>query len=70
MKNNIKKYLKKKGLMSKWVSETIGCSPAQMSQYVTGKREMGVFRALRLSGILGCSVEDLFPINKQKKELK
>ena len=70
MKNNIKKYLKKKGLMSKWVSETIGCSPVQMSQYIAGEQEMGVLRAIRLSGILGCSVEELFPIKKQKKELK
>jgi len=70
MKNNIKKYLKKKGLMAKWVAETIGCGNAQMSRYITGENEMGVLRAIRLSGILGCSVENLFPIKKTKKELK
>ena len=70
MKNNIKKYLKKKGLMAKWVAETIGCDGSSMTKYITGKKEMGVLRAIRLSGILGCSVEELFPIKKQKKELK
>ena len=70
MKNNIKKYLKKKGLLTKWVAETIGCDNAQMSRYITGENEMGVLRAVRLSGILGCSVEELFPIKKQKKELR
>jgi len=56
--------------MAKWVAETIGCDSSSMTKYVTGKKEMGVLRAIRLSGILGCSVEDLFPIKKQKKELK
>ena len=56
--------------MPKWVAETIGCSKNTMYKYITGEREMGVLRAIRLSGILGCSVEDLFPIKKQKKELK
>ena len=62
--------MKKKGLMAKWVAETVECTPVLMSEYITGKKEMGVLRAVRLSGILGCSVEDLFPIKKQKKELK
>ena len=56
--------------MAKWVAETIGCGNAQMSRYITGENEMGVLRAIRLSGILGCSVENLFPIKKTKKELK
>ena len=67
MKNNIRKYLKKKGLMARWVAETLGCENTQMSKYVSGEHEMGVLRAIRLAGILGCSVEELFPINKQNK---
>ena len=70
MKNNIKKYLKKKELMPKWVAETIGCSTITMYKYITGEREMGVLKAVRLSRILGCSVEDLFIITKQTKENK
>ena len=70
MNNNIKKYLEKRGLMAKWVAETIGCNSTSMSNYMTGKNEMGVLRAIRLAGILRCSVEELFPIKKQKKELK
>tara|TARA_R100000234_G_scaffold119964_1_gene104572 strand:- start:2060 stop:2290 length:231 start_codon:yes stop_codon:yes gene_type:complete len=70
MKNNIKKYLKKKELMPKWVAETIGCSKSTMYKYITGEREMGVLKAVRLSRILGCSVEDLFIITKQTKDNK
>ena len=66
--NRIKELLARNGLKLRWVAEQIGCHPTEISQWIAGRRTPSLPRAIRIANILGCTVEDLFPVNKQKNK--
>ena len=65
--NRIKELLARKGLKVKWIAEQIGCHPTEVSQWIAGRRTPNLPRAIKIANLLGCTVEDLFPITEQQK---
>ena len=66
--NRIKELLARNGLKVKWVAEQIGCHPTEVSNWISGRRTPSLSRAIKIASLLGCAVEDLFPITEQQGE--
>ena len=59
--NRIKELLARNGLKVKWIAEQIGCHPTEVSNWISGRRNPNLKRAIQLANLLGSNVEDLFP---------
>ena len=66
--NRIKELLARNGLKVKWVAEQIECHPTEISNWISGRRNPNLKRAMQLANLLGCSVEDLFPRTKKPQK--
>ena len=67
--NRIKELLARNGLKVIWVARQIGCHPTEISNWISGRRNPNLERAIKLANLLGCTVEDLFPrTTKQQGE--
>ena len=65
--NRIKELLARNGLKVKWIAEQIGCHPTEVSNWISGRRVPNLQRAIKIASLLGCAVEDLFPITEQQQ---
>ena len=59
--NRIIELLVRNGLKVKWLAGELECHPTEVSQWISGRRSPSLSRAIKISNILGCAVEDLFP---------
>ena len=66
--NRIKELLARNGLKVRWVAEQSGCHPTEVSQWSAERRIPSLPRAIKIASLLGCTVEDLFPTEKQGEE--
>ncbi len=65
--NRIKELLARKGLTVKWIAKQIGCHATEVSQWIAGRRNPNLIRAIKLADLLDCSVEDLFPTTTKQQ---
>lgn len=68
MQNHIRQYRKMRGFTMKELGKAVGLAESTISQYETGKREPDNETLLRLSEILGVTVECLLGRATPKKE--
>jgi transcriptional regulator with XRE-family HTH domain len=54
------RLLQRKGWTQQQLSERIGISVSQLSDYATNRRTMSLKNATVIAGALGCAVEDLY----------
>lgn len=57
--DNIKRLCKRKGLTLQILADRIGVSDHTMSNWVNGHRQITAYGLLRVSRILGVSIEEL-----------
>ena len=59
--NNIKQYIKESGYKSYFIADKIGCSPSDISRWISGERKPSRERLKKLSQILRTSMKNLYP---------
>ena len=59
--NNIKQYIKESGYKSYFIAEKIGCSPSDISRWISGERKPSRERLKKLSQVLRTSMKNLYP---------
>ena len=57
--DNIARYLVRKGWTQRRLAEEIGITEVTLSRYMSGTRQPTVYSLLRMSRVLGCTMEDL-----------
>ena len=64
--NCIKKKIKENGLTGIYVSEQVGCSETDLSNYIAELRRPNHSRLLKLTHVLRCKITDLYPNAKKR----
>lgn len=64
MKNRIREYLDRKHMSQRELAERLDVTEVTISRYVTGMREPKLKNALMIAKELGCTVEELFDIER------
>ncbi len=59
--NNIKQYIKESGYKSYFIADKIGCSPSDISRWISGERKPSRERLKKLSQVLRTSMKNLYP---------
>lgn len=57
---NIRDRLHELNITQSYLSKIIGCSEAQVSLMLSGKRTMSIETAAKIAKVLGCSIDDIF----------
>lgn len=60
--NNIKEYIEKSGYRSNFIAEKIGCSPSDISHWISGERRPSRERLRLLAKLLRVPMSTLFRI--------
>ena len=63
--NNIKAVINESGLKAKWIAEQIGCADTDISNYCSENRHPSHDRLIKLTKILSCTINDLYPNAKR-----
>ncbi|MEA5152000.1 MAG: helix-turn-helix transcriptional regulator [Oscillospiraceae bacterium] len=63
--NRIRETRKRRGMKQKALAAAVGTSQSEISAIEDGRREPGVYLALRIAGELGATVEGLFEERSQ-----
>jgi len=56
---NIRRIMKSRGMTQRQLAKAIGKTEARVSNYVNGKRDMGIRSLMRICEALNCGVNDL-----------
>lgn len=66
--NHIRRYREKAGLSQAQLSMKCGFPGGQgrISNYETGERNPSIADAQTIAGVLGCSIDDLYPPKKRR----
>lgn len=59
-KNKIKAFRKEKRMKQITLAKMVGVFQSEISEIETGKRKPSVYLALKIAGILGKSIDELF----------
>ncbi len=57
--DNIRRIMKSRGMTQRQLAKATGATEAKMSNYVNGKRDMGIRSLMRICEALECGVDDL-----------
>ena len=63
--NRIKEVIKESGLKAKWIAEQIGCADTDISNYCSEVRSPNHDRLIKLTKVLSCTINDLYPNAKR-----
>lgn len=61
-KNNIEKYLKRRGISQRELAELSFCTDVTMCRYISGQRIPNIHTAIRIANALKADVYDVFPL--------
>ena len=63
--NRIKEVIQESGLKAKWIAEQIGCAGTDISNYCSEVRFPNHERLIKLTKVLSCTINDLYPNAKR-----
>ena len=63
--NRIKEVIQESGLKAKWIAEQIGCADTDISNYCSQVRFPNHERLIKLTKVLSCTINDLYPNAKR-----
>ena len=63
--NRIKEVIQGSGLKAKWIAEQIGCADTDISNYCSEVRFPNHDRLIKLTKVLSCTINDLYPNAKR-----
>ena len=63
--NRIKEVINESGLKAKYIAEQIGCSDTDISNYCSEVRFPNHDRLIKLTKVLSCTINDLYPNAKR-----
>ena len=63
--NRIKEVIQESGLKAKWIAEQIGCADTDISNYCSEVRFPNHERLIKLTIVLSCTINDLYPNAKR-----
>ena len=63
--NRIKEVIQESGLKAKWIAEQIGCADTDISNYCSEVRSPNHDRLIKLTKVLSCTINDLYPNAKR-----
>ncbi len=63
--NRIKEVIQESGLKAKWIAEQIGCADTDISNYCSEVRFPNHERLIKLTKVLSCTINDLYPNAKR-----
>ena len=66
--NNIKHYIRESGYKSYFIADKIGCSPSDISRWISGERRPSRDRLKKLSQVLRTSMKSLYPSFNFRRE--
>ena len=56
---NIRRIMRERGMTQRQLAKATGATEAKISNYVNGKRDMGIRSLMRICEVLECGVDDL-----------
>lgn len=62
MNNYLRKYRKAAKMTQAELAKAVGTSPVVICRYETGKRIPKISTASRIAEVLGCKVDDIWPV--------
>lgn len=62
MKLRIKEVAKSKGYSMKELANLVGVIPMTLSNYQTGKRNVGIMDLKKIANVLDCEISELIPL--------
>ena len=63
--NRIKEVINESGLKAKYIAEQIGCADTDISNYCSEVRSPNHDRLIKLTKVLSCTINDLYPNAKR-----
>ena len=63
--NRIKEVIQESGLKAKYIAEQIGCADTDISNYCSEVRSPNHDRLIKLTKVLSCTINDLYPNAKR-----
>ena len=63
--NRIKEVINESGLKAKYIAEQIGCADTDISNYCSEVRSPNHERLIKLTKVLSCTINDLYPNAKR-----
>ncbi len=59
-KNKIREFRKEKRMKQNTLAQKVGVFQSEISEIETGKRKPGVYLALKIAGVLGKNINEIF----------